>query len=529
MNYNKGFINLALFSLIGLVALTIYSFTRPVPLPENEIRNLIDSYVEKSIKDSQVFGADTILPIAGTTYNLSGSGVSSSATSVTLATLTLPQTSQKLQDADFSSTFYLTLEPGNRTRQEIVSCTTVVQNTTTATLSGCVRGLSPISPYTASTTLQFAHGGGTQVIFSDPPQLFNQFTAKDNDETVSGIWDFSSTSVPRYDLVPANHNSGAIVSTTSEFASVKFVQQVSASGCVDATEGVQGCTQLATQLQMASSSENGSEAKLVLQSRYATSTPSSSLTGLYVPVSQNNGKLHQLWLDLTQAFTWTGAHIFNTSTSTFNATTSIAASTTTAPLLLNTLSYSFPSVRAASSTVLMESGTGVLTFMPISTKLGTSTTDNLNFGQSSTATSTLFTVTVPAGTLGTQNAINVRLYISNFVIVSGSSIRLALNYGGVSVAYASLSSTSDGNIEVGYIDATLFASGATNTQEGSLLFSTRIANSLATAAQTSQIYGTGSGTIDSTVAQTLSVTASYGTSNASNQMIINNGYAYVMR
>src|SRR3990167_5604437 len=107
-------------------------------------------------------------PVAGTTYTLAGSGISGSATSIILTSLTIPQTGYELLDADFSDTFYITIEPGSRTRQEIVSCTTVVQNAAgTATLSGCSRGLSPITPFTASSTLQFAHAGGTQVIFSD--------------------------------------------------------------------------------------------------------------------------------------------------------------------------------------------------------------------------------------------------------------------------------------------------------------------------------------------------------------------------
>lgn len=164
------------------------------------------------------------LPIAGTTYNLSGSGVSSSATSITLQSLTIPQTGQPIIDADMSSTFYLTLEPGNKTRQEIVSCTTVTQNSGgTATLSGCSRGLSPITPYTASTTLSFVHAGGSQVIFSDPPQLFNLYPAKDNTETITGAWNFPSTAIPYLDQFAS--------STNNQFITWKFLN----SGFVDAT------------------------------------------------------------------------------------------------------------------------------------------------------------------------------------------------------------------------------------------------------------------------------------------------------
>jgi len=141
----------------------------------------------------------TVQPVAGTTYTLAGGGISSSATSITLSSFTIPQTGQKIQDSDLSDTFYITIAPGNQTRQELVSCTTVTQSTVTATLSGCTRGLSPIPPYTASTTLRFNHAGGTQVILSDSPQLFNQYAAKENTETITGVWTYSTTSIPKLD------------------------------------------------------------------------------------------------------------------------------------------------------------------------------------------------------------------------------------------------------------------------------------------------------------------------------------------
>jgi len=145
-----------------------------------------------------LFGSDKVvgstLNLAGTTYNLSGSGISSSATSITLQSLTIPQTGALITDAMLSDTFYVTLEPGSKTKQEIVSCTTATQNSGgTATLSGCTRGLLPFTPFTASTTYQFVHAGGSQVIFSDPPQLFELYVAKANTETITGLKTFSAT------------------------------------------------------------------------------------------------------------------------------------------------------------------------------------------------------------------------------------------------------------------------------------------------------------------------------------------------
>jgi hypothetical protein len=77
---------------------------------------------------------------------------------------------------------------------------------------------------------------------------------------------------------------------------------------------------------------------------YATSTPSGdSVSGLHAVISKTNGKLHQLWLDLTEAFTWTGEHTYNsggTATTTFNRGVDIDADANT-PLILNTQEYVF--------------------------------------------------------------------------------------------------------------------------------------------------------------------------------------------
>lgn len=201
---------ISLGSLFGYSNIQSKSYDTKLSVYDSEIRDYISQYVSQSVKSSEIKLGST-LPIAGNTYNLAGSGVSSSATSFTLQSFTITQTGQLIQDSDMSDTFYLTLEPGSKSKQEIVSCTTVTQNSGgTATLSGCSRGLSPITPYTASTTLRFVHGGGTQVIFSDPPQLFNQYAAKENTQYISGAWIASSTNPWSYDQV-----FGITASTTS--------------------------------------------------------------------------------------------------------------------------------------------------------------------------------------------------------------------------------------------------------------------------------------------------------------------------
>lgn len=246
--------------------------------------------------ESESLGA-TVTPIAGATYTLSGGGVSSSATSIVLSSLTLPQNGYPIQDADLSATFYVTLEPGNRSRQEVVSCTTVTQNAAgTATLSGCTRGLSPITPYTASSSLQFAHGGGSQVIFSDPPQLFNQYPAKANDETITGQWTF--------DTFPVTPDNSA------------------------ASETVAGVTELATGAEAAATTLSGAVGRLALPTAISTSTYNSGTAANIVPITLGTGFLDQGFMPSTisKALTLSGAlSITNASVGITSTTTTLGA------------------------------------------------------------------------------------------------------------------------------------------------------------------------------------------------------------
>ena len=263
-----------------------------------------------------ILGAN--LPIAGTTYNLAGSGTTGSATSITLRSLTLPQTGQKLVDGDFSDLFYITLEPGNRTRQEIVACTTITQNSGgDATLSGCSRGMAPISPYTASSTLEFAHGGGTQVIFSDPPQLFREYASKDNTETITNVWTFN--------VLPKFFNSTDNPSSSDQLTPKFYVDAQVNQGAATSTEETGGISELATTKENASSTVATADKPLVQQSQHSSSTPSANIlttnAGIWDIWSENDGKLAQGWLDLTEAYTWTGLHTFVRTTSSSATTT----------------------------------------------------------------------------------------------------------------------------------------------------------------------------------------------------------------
>jgi len=370
--------NYLLSALIAVVISGIGLFAKPHEAPPQGTTNLI----------------------AGQTYYLAGSGVSSSATSITLTSLTLPQNGYKIQDSDLSDLFYITLEPGNRTKQEIVSCTTVSQNAAgTATLSGCTRGLSPVTPHTASSTLQFAHGGSTQVIFSDPPQVFNQFAALQNTAYITGSWGFQGT---------APTSTGCTL--PFELCNKAYVDATANAGAATSTFLNGGIVELATHAEVAAGTASSSPTgPLVVSTGMTNATPGSCNTVACVVVA-TAGKIAQGFLDLTANFTWTGNHTFTTATS-----TTLGIATT---LNWNGLGYTIGSARQASSTVLAENGSGRLSW--IEPRATTIDVQAPNTASASSATTTLKTVAIPANTLTTTSALRVTAMFYLAVVSSGN-------------------------------------------------------------------------------------------------------------
>ncbi len=317
-----------------------YATVSEVDARMNELKAII-ARIEKAQNDpkSPMLGADASVFAGVQTFFLSGSGITSSATSIGLSSLTITQTSQELATIDLAGSggnIYLTIEPGNRTRQEFASCTTVAQSSAdaTATLSGCTRGLSPISPYTASTSMRFAHSGRSTVIISNGPGFYNNFALKNNEESITESWLFASTStkLPGYISQPDN-----LSGSSTAFASVQFAQNLANQGAATATEAVGGIVELATALETASSTNFGANRPTALQARYATDTPQSSCASGYsvggsgcTVIASLLGKIKQAWIDLTAAFTWTGSHSWTGSNSHyFDAGSKLGIGTTT--------------------------------------------------------------------------------------------------------------------------------------------------------------------------------------------------------
>jgi hypothetical protein len=197
------------------------------------------------------------------------------------------------------------------------------------TVSNLERGISFDNATTTSLSRQFPHRVGANVKVTDYPliqRMRNILSGVEGSETVIKYKSTISTST--------------IGASDLNLASVKYVNDVAfnGAGVVNAGETTRGVVELATQVEMSSSTISGGSGVLALQSKYATSSAPTS--GRYVPVTRPNGDLAEGFIPTTLSQQYT----FN-STSTFSGFISgVGASpSTTVYSTVGTTTYSVPS------------------------------------------------------------------------------------------------------------------------------------------------------------------------------------------
>lgn len=212
--------------------------------------------------------------------------------------------------ANFGSIGYATLDPTNLSRLETVTFTGITSGANnTVVLTGVTRGLDFVSPYAASSTLARIHLVGSNLILSNPAAFYGQqFAFVNATTTINAKWVFSSTTAPSYDFDPgATYFTAAASSTLIDQAQLN---RAILSGCTNATLILNGCVQLATQIQSASSTGIGSSgANLVPSNLYATSSPGSA--GLWDVWTDNAGKIAATFLNGTEQYIFNGLSTFN--------------------------------------------------------------------------------------------------------------------------------------------------------------------------------------------------------------------------
>jgi len=245
-------------------------------------------------------------------------------------------------------------------------------------VTGMSRGISPSTGTTTIAALQFSHRRGANVKVTDFPVIQILKAQNNGEETFPNLLTYANTVLI----------SGGSASTT--IATKYYVDNVAIAGAANSSETVNGIGELATAAEAAAGTSIGSTlARLLLPASLATSTPTASCTTGCIVVAVS-GKIAQAFLDLTATFTWTALHTFtggltSTATSTFAGSNVLINA-----VIFNSLAYSFPGTRNASSSALVsdasgrlywDSPTGYATGMTsTSTNTGTMTiTHNLGF------------------------------------------------------------------------------------------------------------------------------------------------------
>lgn len=203
----------------------------------------------------------------------------------------------------------LTVDTGQPNAETILG-TVSVSSASGLTLNITTRGLNTSNGTTSNSSFIFTHRRGADVRITDFPSL----TIINNQ--LNGV-----QSIPNL-LQYANTVLIGVGSPTTTLATKYYVDQSVASGCGNATESNSGCVQLATGAQAAAGTSAGSTgARLVIPNSLATSTPYTSTPQGSVPSSASiGGKISQLWLDLTQYFSFSNLQSAST---TLTGTTNI--------------------------------------------------------------------------------------------------------------------------------------------------------------------------------------------------------------
>lgn len=361
-------------------------------------------------------------------------------------------------------------------------------------VSNLVRGIDPQTGTTSVSSLIFSHRRGADIKITDFPTLaiLSRIT--------NGIDGFNQ--LIHYDTHP-NFTGVASTSLTDK----AYVDAGLQAGCSNSSETVNGCSELAMSSEAAlGTSIGGTGARLVLPSSIATS--SSDIAQNSVVVTQANGKIKQNFLDLTQNYIWTGNHSF-LGTGAFSSTTSFTATSTfssgvsfpataAAPFQINTVPYIFPSSDGTNGQTLTTNGSKTLSWTTQSSKIVSTTTSASYTG--TTAEQTLTSLTVPGGTLGTNNILRGTFELSFQNKASSHTQTIRVKYGGTTVGtFLFTSSASTDTFHT--LQFRLYANGATNAQN----FKGNDAADSGVSQLT--ILAAGTSAIDSTMSQTLVVTA----------------------
>lgn len=189
--------------------------------------------------------------------------------------------------------------------EEFVLCTA-----SSTAVSGCTRGISPVTGNTSVAALAKTHRRGESVKITDHPQLAIVSRILNGDETLPNPLKYSTTT-------------SAYITSSEQLTHKGYVDGIVVAGGVPADNSTPGISRIATPQNLAEGTANLGVYAYSAPSTAFNATSSATTT---VPVTKTNGKLSQGFLDLTEPFTFSGGV---TSTGSLAVSGTVSLSTTT--------------------------------------------------------------------------------------------------------------------------------------------------------------------------------------------------------
>jgi len=244
-----------------------------------------------------------------------------------------------LTNAKLGDFIVFTINPGASNEEKISVSAVATSTGGIATWTIISRGLSFTENAQVSANIKQHAIGETVIISNDDHYLNQQYVNIDDNQTITGIKTFASSSLPRASTTPT-------YTTGDELKFVTYGQLASTSfaGTVDGSETAKGIFEAATIAESSAGTALGSTgAMLIPQNKYFSATSSATTS---VPVTKSTGKLDQGYINLTESWTIAGTSTLSNSA---NITVSTATSTATTTDRFNLLPAGVVQMYASSS------------------------------------------------------------------------------------------------------------------------------------------------------------------------------------
>jgi hypothetical protein len=473
-------------------------------------------------------------PIQTQPFTLAGSGTAIGDSTLVLSSFKQIDGTTTITMTDLGEIGFGTIEPGNGTQEEQICFTGVTQNANgTATLTG-VSTVAFSSPYTRTANIAKTHTGGSQFVMSNTSAFYDEYPALPDNATISGQWTFASANSPRM--------ATAVLATQSaQLITKAYADALAIAGAPDATTLVKGIIQLAVATQVQAGTGTGSTgASLVPPNTLFSNTSSATVL---IPVTDGTGKIQAGF-----GGTALGLATLNGSTLVVQnpASASAVAAVSTIPISgtsTTVLADGFQTIHATTAAVLAGGTTSNAdaTHTHSFEKLAAATTVAVAISNSA-AEATLVGYLVPANSLGTLNVLRGKANLSSYSSITGANgvLTLKLKLGSAvaptTLATLAITNSTGGTVSTnnGWVDFVIYETGVTNAQTAAIQFYTignGVYNGTAGTNQDAMAFGNvvGTGTIDSTNAVTLYLTAIFATNNASNLLTVDSSTVEILK